>query len=106
MAEDLIPKGQAYGSRQKTVANMRQAGLPTSSENAAPPPPGAGTAAAPSRFSPGRGGAAPNEDPLRAIPATSPLAQVPTPEDVLMNVASRARNPMVQVIVQRLLEGD
>ena len=35
-SQDLVPRGQEYGERQQNVAQMRAAGVPTSSAGAAP----------------------------------------------------------------------
>jgi len=109
MAEDLIPKGDAYGSRQKNVANMRAAGLPTSSEHAAPLSPSAtlgNGGAAPARPRPTRAGAAPTDDPLMALDPGVPIAAPITPAQVFQTIAERSVNPMMKLIAMRLAEDE
>ncbi len=51
-SEDLVPNDAPYGERQKTVAGMQLAGIPTGStpaEPALPPPPAPAPAPAPRR---------------------------------------------------------
>lgn len=122
MAEDLVPTGQPYGSRQATVAAMQEAGLPTQSSPAmgsSPAPGGGGPTRPPVALPEGLPGplraARGDFDPLlEGTPDEFPYAQqalpaTPTgdpPASIRMRrIAATSQNRFVRDMAKRLVEG-
>lgn len=99
-SRDMIPKGQPYGERQRTIEGMRQAGLPSGSAAANPQP--AGT---PPPVMPVQRG---QFDALQALKPRGPQPAAPqpaAPQPTMLDNALQSQNPVVREIAARLLRG-
>ncbi len=109
-SQDLVPKGQPYGERQQNVAQMRAAGVPTSSEGAAPSPAGGGRVSPGPAAVPPPATAAPDLSSFDVFTNRQPSENYtqPAPREVSYAQVRNSHNQIMQSIASRMsgyLEG-